>query len=207
MNNPLRFHRGYLLICLFFIPLAQATDNEPNLSIATFAGGCFWCTESDFEKLDGVKEVISGYTGGKTENPTYQQVSSGTTGHLESVEVHYDPKIISYEELLTAFWKMVDPTDEGGQFVDRGHQYTTAIFIHNQAQQAVAEASRETLANTDLYAKPIVTPILDAGTFYQAEAYHQDYYRRNPLRYRFYRWNSGRDQYLKKIWGSVRLHQ
>jgi peptide methionine sulfoxide reductase msrA/msrB len=177
------------------------------LVVATFAGGCFWCTESDFEKISGVVKVISGYTGGTHKNPTYQQVSSGTTRHLESVEVYFDPEKISYEQLLNAFWKMVNPTDAGGQFVDRGYQYTTAIFIHNPEQRAAAESSRQALMDSGRYDKPIVTPIIDAGPFYPAEEYHQDYYKRNPLRYHFYRWNSGRDQYLKKIWGNEVLHQ
>lgn len=201
---------GLLLICLFFMTTAQSatdvTGDGTDLAVATFAGGCFWCTESDFEKLTGVVKVISGYTGGTLENPTYEQVSSGTTRHLESVEVHFDPKRISYNQLLSAFWKMVNPTDAGGQFVDRGNQYTTAIFTHNPEQRAEAESSRQALMDSGRYDKPIVTPIIDAGPFYPAEEYHQNYYKRNPLRYHFYRWNSGRDQYLKKIWGEEVLH-
>lgn len=176
-------------------------------AVATFAGGCFWCTESDFEKLEGVNEVISGYAGGSLKNPTYSQVSSGRTQHIESVEVHYDPSLISYDQLLNAFWKMINPTDDGGQFVDRGYQYTSAIFVHNSEQQRAAEASLKALAESDRYDKPLVTPIRQAGIFYPAEEYHQDYYKKSPLRYKLYRWNSGRDQYLKEIWGDDILHK
>ncbi len=206
--------KRYLLITLGLIATgmitllsAQAEMKEPssmnqeNLSVATFAGGCFWCTESDFEKLDGVVEVISGFTGGELKNPTYQQVSSGATKHLESVEVHYDPNKISYEKLLDAFWKMVNPTDTGGQFVDRGHQYTTAIFYHTEEQKKLAEVSKSRLNKSGRYDKAVITPIRQAGPFYAAEKYHQDYYKHNPVRYKFYRWNSGRDQYLAKVWG------
>ncbi len=198
-----------LLIGLILTPLAQSaekrSDDASGLALATFAGGCFWCTESDFEKLDGVKKVISGYTGGSLKNPSYKQVSSGTTQHLESVEVYYDPQQISYDALLDAFWKMVNPTDDGGQFVDRGHQYTTAIFTHSPQQRAKAEASLKALNESGRYDKPMVTPIRDAGPFYPAEEYHQDYYKKNPVRYHFYRWNSGRDQYLEKVWGDQAL--
>ena len=199
-----------LLAGLFLIPLDNAAETghtvRMELAVATFAGGCFWCTESDFEQLEGVEEVISGYTGGTLENPTYRQVSNGRTGHLESVQVHYDPQRITYEELLSAFWKMIDPTDSGGQFVDRGHQYTTAIFTHNAEQKRLAERAKRILENSRLYDKPVVTVIRDASSFYPAEDHHQNYYRKNPLRYRFYRWNSGRDDYLEGVWGSETLH-
>ncbi|MBF8301942.1 MAG: methionine-R-sulfoxide reductase/methionine-S-sulfoxide reductase, partial [Candidatus Dadabacteria bacterium] len=168
---------------------------------ATFAGGCFWCMEPPFEKLDGVTEVISGYTGGKKVNPTYEEVSYGGTGHLESVQIIYDPSKITYSELLDVFWKQIDPTDPNGQFVDRGSQYRSAIFYHNDEQKGFAEKSKEELDKSGRYNKPIVTEIIAASTFYKAEDYHQDYYKRNPIRYKFYRYNSGRDQYLKKIWG------
>ncbi|MCU7852014.1 MAG: peptide-methionine (S)-S-oxide reductase MsrA [Candidatus Thiodiazotropha sp. (ex Monitilora ramsayi)] len=205
-------HWGLLLAGMFIIISAQAeikTDemsSDDSLAVATFAGGCFWCTESDFEKLDGVAKVISGYAGGTHMNPTYQEVSSGATKHLESVEVYYDPDKISYDKLLDAFWKMVNPTDMGGQFVDRGYQYSTAIFYHNEAQRRTAEASLKRLSASGRYDQAIVTPIREAGTFYDAEDYHQDYYKRNPVRYKFYRWNSGRDQYLAKVWGKETLH-
>lgn len=167
---------------------------------ATFAGGCFWCMEPPFEKLDGVKEVIAGYTGGHRENPTYEEVSSGTTGHLEAIEIMYDPSRITYERLLDVFWRQVDPTDPDGQFVDRGQQYSTAIFYHTDEQQQQALASKERLERTGRYEKPLVTPVRKASPFYRAEDYHQDYYKKNPLRYKFYRFNSGRDTYLKRIW-------
>jgi len=156
--------------------------------------------EAPFEKLEGVKEVISGYTGGDKERPTYQEVSSGGTGHLEAVQIIYDPSKINYEKLLDVFWQQVDPTDSAGQFVDRGKQYTTAIFYHNEEQKKLAEKSKEDLATSGRYEKPIVTQIVKAPPFYRAEGYHQDYYKKNPLRYKYYRYNSGRDRYLKKIW-------
>ncbi|RME17557.1 MAG: peptide-methionine (R)-S-oxide reductase [Bdellovibrio sp.] len=169
---------------------------------ATFAGGCFWCMEAPFEKLHGVKEVISGYTGGHKKNPSYKEVSQGGTGHREAIQVIYDPHLISYRELLDFFWRQVDPTDAGGQFVDRGEQYTTCIFYHDEEQRREAEESKKEIAKK--FKKPIVTPIVKAMEFYPAEDYHQDYYKKNPLRYKFYRYRSGRDQFLKKVWGSKR---
>jgi peptide methionine sulfoxide reductase msrA/msrB len=171
------------------------------LSTATFAGGCFWCTESDFEKVPGVTEVISGYTGGHKENPTYEEVSAGGTGHVEAVQVIFDPKRVSYKELLDYFWRHIDPTDAGGQFVDRGSQYRSAIFYHNEKQRRLAEESKKALQKSGRFTKPIVTDILPFKKFYRAEAYHQDYYKTHPYRYKFYRWHSGRDQFLKKTWG------
>ncbi len=172
------------------------------LQVATFAGGCFWCTESDFEKLNGVKDAVSGFSGGEIKNPSYKQVASGQTRHIESVMVYYDESIISYEALLHAFWKMINPTDASGQFVDRGHQYSPAIFYHSDQQKMAAQKSLNTLADSGRYDKPLATAIRAFNTFYAAEAYHQDYYKRNPIRYKYYRYNSGRDDYLKKIWGS-----
>jgi peptide methionine sulfoxide reductase msrA/msrB len=171
-----------------------------NVAKATFAGGCFWCMEQPFEKLAGVREVISGYTGGRKVNPTYEEVSAGTTGHLESVEVVFDPSAISYDRLLDVFWKNIDPTDSGGQFVDRGGQYRSAIFYHSEEQKKLAEMSKQKLAASGIFHKPIVTEIVPAATFYRAEDYHQDYYKKNPIRYKFYRFNSGRDQFLEKTW-------
>jgi peptide methionine sulfoxide reductase msrA/msrB len=171
------------------------------LSKATFAGGCFWCTESDFEKVDGVVEAISGYTGGDEKDPTYTQVSSGMTGHTEAVQVLYDPEKVSYTELLEVFWRHMDPTDAGGQFVDRGSQYRPAIFYHDEEQRRLAEESRQKLEQTGRFDKPIATEIVALGQFYPAEVYHQDYYRKNPMRYKFYRFGSGRDQFLSKVWG------
>jgi len=177
------------------------TKASANTKVATFAGGCFWCTESDFEKVPGVLKVISGYTGGRKENPTYEEVSSGRTGHLEAVQVHYDPEKVTYEQLLEVFWRHIDPTDAGGQFVDRGSQYRSAVFYHDEEQKRLAEASREALARSGKFTRPIATEILPLSRFYEAEDYHQDYYRKSPLRYQFYRSNSGRDQFLKKTWG------
>ena len=173
-----------------------------NLKTATFAGGCFWCMESDFEKVSGVVEAVSGYTGGQKQNPTYEEVSAGGTGHAESVQVTYDPAKITYKELLDVFWRHVDPTDAGGQFVDRGSQYRTAIFYHDEEQKRIAEDSREQMEKSSRFSAPIVTEIVPLTEFYPAEDYHQDYYRHNPLRYRFYRLGSGRDQFLKSTWGA-----
>jgi peptide methionine sulfoxide reductase msrA/msrB len=167
---------------------------------ATFAGGCFWCTESDFTDIDGVVEVISGYTGGHLENPTYEAVCTGSTGHAEAVQVVFDPTRITYDQLLELFWRSVDPTDSGGQFVDRGSQYRTAIFYHNPEQKRQAEASKARLARSGLYSRAIVTPIVALTTFHPAEDYHQDYHKKNPQHYRRYRSGSGRDQFLKSVW-------
>jgi len=179
----------------------ETAKEEMNLRQATFAGGCFWCTEADFEKLPGVVKVISGYTGGNKENPTYAEVSSGTTGHVEAVQVYYDPAKITYEELLDYFWKHIDPTDAGGQFVDRGAQYRSVIFYHNEDQKRLAEKSKEALNQSGRFNKPIVTEILKFTKFYEAEDYHQDYYKTHSLKYKFYRFGSGRDQFLDKTWG------
>lgn len=168
---------------------------------ATFAGGCFWCMEPPFEKLDGVIDVVSGYTGGQEDDPTYSQVSSGRTGHVESVLVTYDPEKVSYKKLLHVFWRQIDPTDAGGQFVDRGFQYSTAIFYHTEAQRAEAEASLKELGASGRFGGPIVTRIVKAEKFYPAEEYHQDYYRKSKLKYKYYRYRSGRDQFLEKVWG------
>jgi len=181
--------------------MPTATDN---IERATFAGGCFWCTESDFEKLDGVIEVISGYTGGPEPNPTYKAVASGSTGHFEAIQVLYDPSKITYEELLDHFWRHVNPTDPGGQFVDRGDQYRTAIFYHNDDQRRLAETSKKELSASGVFNKPIVTPILALDRFYEAEDYHQDYYKKSPFRYKMYRSGSGRDQFLEKMWAEVK---
>jgi peptide methionine sulfoxide reductase msrA/msrB len=171
------------------------------LAKATFAGGCFWCVESDFEKLDGVVEVESGYAGGQKENPTYEEVSSGSTGHLETIQVIYDPSKVTYEKLLDFFWRHIDPTDSGGQFVDRGAQYRSVIFYHDEEQKNLAEKSKQALSKSGKFKKPIATEILKLEKFFEAEKYHQDYYKNHPLRYKFYRFNSGRDQFLKKTWG------
>lgn len=167
---------------------------------AVFAGGCFWCTESDFEKVDGVIEAVSGYTGGHVAMPKYKQVAKGGTGHIEAVKVVYDSEKITYQQLLNIFWRHVDPTDGGGQFVDRGDQYRSAIFYGDVQEQQLAEASKKKLAAAGVFNKAIATDILPLGTFYEAETYHQNYYKKNPLRYKYYRSGSGRDQFLKKTW-------
>jgi len=176
-------------------------QDRSNLRVATFAGGCFWCTESDFEKLDGVVEVISGYTGGNVENPSYERVSAGGTGHVEAVQVIYDPAKLDYNMLLDYFWRHVDPTDGGGQFVDRGSQYRSVIFYHDEEQKRLAEESRRKLEARGRFNKPIVTEILPFRKFFYAEDYHQDYCKKNPVRYNYYRFNSGRDQFLVSAWG------
>ena len=168
---------------------------------ATFAGGCFWCMQPPFDKLDGVISTTVGYCGGKEENPTYKQVSAGETGHAEAVEIVYDPSRVSYSELLNVFWRNIDPTQKDGQFADTGAQYRTAIFYHNEEQRRLAETSRTELVNTGRFDKKIVTEIVPATTFYKAEEYHQDYYKKNPLRYKLYRYGSGRDSYLARKWG------
>ena len=180
---------------------ASMKSEAKNLEKATFAGGCFWCMEPPFEKLDGVVDVVSGYTGGDNESPTYEEVSSGSTGHLETIQIIYDPAKITYQELLDVFWKQIDPTDAEGSFVDRGYQYKSAIFYHNDEQRRLAEASKEKLAKSGLFDKPIATEIVKLKTFYKAEEYHQDYHKKNPLRYKYYRSRSGRDQFIKKVWG------
>ena len=168
---------------------------------AVFAGGCFWCTESDLEKVPGVISVVSGYTGGQLRKPSYDQVSAGGTGHYESVEVTYDPKKVSYAQILDAFWHDIDPFDAGGQFCDKGDQYRSAIFYRDETQKAAAENSKRALERH--FGRKIVTEILPAGPFYPAEAYHQGYAKKNPIRYHFYRFNCGRDQRLQAVWGKV----
>lgn len=179
---------------------AFAPDN-PELAVATFAGGCFWCMESGFEKIPGVAEVVSGYAGGDTENPTYRQVSSGSTGHTETVQIYYDPKQITYEGLLQGLWRIMDPTDSEGQFVDRGTQYRPAIFYQNEKQKKLAEAAKAKLQASGIYDKPVTIEIVPLKHFYPAEEYHQDYYKKNPIRYKFYTYNSGRYQFIEKVYG------
>jgi methionine-S-sulfoxide reductase len=177
-------------------------DRDPTqLMKAIFAGGCFWCMEPPFAKLDGVHAVVSGYIGGDKENPTYQEVSAGITGHAEAVEISYDPAKISYDQLLDVLWMNIDPTDERGQFVDRGSQYRSGIFYLDEEQKQQAEASRDRLAQSGRFDRPIITEIVAATRFYPAEAYHQDYYKVSEVRYKAYRNHSGRDQFLEKTWG------
>ena len=182
--------------------IQSSVSAETMLEKATFAGGCFWCMEPPFEKLEGVKEVISGYTGGQKENPTYEEVSSGSTGHVESIQVTYDTSKITYAKLLDVFWKQINPTDAGGQFADRGSQYRSIIFYHNDEQKRLAEKSKDELQNSGRFQKPIATEILPASRFYPAEEYHQDYYKKYPVNYKRYRQGSGREQFLEKTRGT-----
>jgi len=207
MNEVINM-KGMLLALLILWPFIlgssvsaqEPVQNAPKLEKATLAGGCFWCLESAMEKLEGVIKAISGYTGGHTENPTYEQVCSGTTGHYEAVEIIYDPEIITYQEILDAFWKSINPTDPLGQFVDQGSQYHTAIFYHNEEQKRIAEQSKEALDQSGRFESPIVTKILPAVVFYPAEEYHQDYYQKSSNRYEIYRSFSGRDQFQERYW-------
>lgn len=187
---------GGLIGLMFFGAIASANTE---LEKAIFAGGCFWCMQPPFEKLDGVVSVVSGYTGGTGTDPTYEDYAE--KGDIEAIEVTYDPSKISYSQLLDVFWRQIDPTDSSGQFVDRGPQYRSAIFYNSEEQKRLAEKSKKELEKSGRFDKPIVTEILKASKFYKAEDYHQDYYKKNPIRYKFYRYNAGRDQYLDKIWG------
>ncbi len=200
-----------LLLSLFFaLAFAGAAAAQmaplpmpgPAQAVATFAGGCFWCTESDFDHVPGVISTTSGYTGGNVANPTYEQVSGGSTGHAESVQVIYDPSKVSYAQLLDYYWHHVDPTEKDRQFCDYGHQYRTAIFVHNDEERRLAEESKKKVAAE--LKQPIYTEIDQAGPFYPAEEYHQDFYLKNPTKYKFYRWNCGRDQRLEQLWGKVK---
>jgi methionine-S-sulfoxide reductase len=182
------------------VSAAQTTPQPTNQALATFAGGCFWCTEADFDKVPGVLSTTSGYIGGKIGNPTYEQVSGGGTGHAEAVEIVYDPGKVSYDELLSYYWRHVDPTVKNRQFCDVGDQYRTAIFAHGDEQRRLAEASKKKIEAQ--LKQPIYTEIVSAGPFYKAEDYHQDFYQKNPVKYKFYRWNCGRDQRLEQLWGA-----
>ena len=181
--------------------MAKQPQPQPGQAVATFAGGCFWCVESDFDKLPGVISTTSGYTGGRVANPDYEQVSSGGTGHAESVQVIYDPSKVTYAQLLSYFWHHIDPTVKDRQFCDIGPQYRTAVFYHDEAQKRAAEASKAALEKSKPFPQPIVTEIVPAGVFYPAEEYHQDYYKKNPLRYKYYRNGCGRDARLMQLWG------
>jgi peptide methionine sulfoxide reductase msrA/msrB len=193
-----------MLIPLFFIFSIIISDCSNNkFEKATFAGGCFWCMEYPFEELNGVVEVITGYTGGEKKNPTYEDVSTGKTGHLEAVQITYDPSLITYSELLGVFWKQIDPTDAGGQFADRGEQYQTAIFYHSDEQKRLAEDSKKELQKSGIFQKTIVTKIIKSSEFYKAEEHHQRYYQKCPVKYDLYRTESGREEYLELKWGDV----
>ncbi|MDQ3731807.1 MAG: peptide-methionine (S)-S-oxide reductase MsrA [Pseudomonadota bacterium] len=182
---------------------AQETAAPNDRAVATFAGGCFWCMEPPYDKLDAVIATVSGYTGGEVENPTYEQVSAGGTGHAEAVQVIYDPSKISYKKLLDVFWHNIDPLDAGGQFCDRGSSYRSAVFYANEKQQRLAQESKQALKKSARFRRqPIVTKIVPAGEFYRAEDYHQNYYQENALRYKYYRWLCGRDARLEELWGA-----
>jgi peptide-methionine (S)-S-oxide reductase len=193
-----------LLLGFLFLagqPAPALATEEP--ATAIFAGGCFWCMEQPFDTLPGVLETASGYTGGLVENPSYEQVSSGGTGHVEAVQVTYDPTQVSYEKLLEVFWHNVDPVEDRGQFCDQGNQYRSVIFYQDEVQQLAAEASKQALADSAQFSAAIATDILPAGPFYPAEAYHQNYYQTHPVRYRVYRFGCGRDQRLDQLWGAA----
>jgi peptide methionine sulfoxide reductase msrA/msrB len=209
-NNYIHFFIILIvLIAVLFTTINGSSESDdksksssmPDLRKATFAGGCFWCMEPPFEKLPGVSKVISGYTGGKKENPSYKEVATGLTNHAEAIEIHYDSSTISYNDLLEVLWRNIDPTDGNGQFVDRGKQYRPAIFYHDQDQKKLAEKSRSKLEKSKRFKNKIKTNIVKATTFYAAEEYHQDFYKKSTIRYKIYRVGSGRDQFLKKYWG------
>jgi methionine-S-sulfoxide reductase len=178
--------------------------DEQFLQKATLAGGCFWCMQPPFDALDGVIATVSGYAGGKEKNPTYQQVCAGDTGHAEVIQVTFDTRKVSYREILDVYWRQIDPTTTDRQFVDSGRQYRTAIFYHDDEQRRIAEASKKALEESGIFSAPIVTEIKPLEAFYPAEEYHQDYYRQNPLHYKLYRSNSGRDHFLQRTWGKKR---
>lgn len=194
-----RLARG-ALIAVAALFTASATGAEDDLSIATFAGGCFWCVEADFDRVDGVISTTSGYIGGDKADPTYEEVSSGGTGHTEAVEIRYDPDKVSYEALLDVFWVNHDPTTDSRQFCDKGRQYRPGIFYHDAEQKRLAEESKRKIA--DSHSFPVVTEITEATAFYPAEAYHQNYYEKNPIRYKLYRYGCGRDARLEELWGA-----
>ncbi|EGQ7756126.1 peptide-methionine (R)-S-oxide reductase MsrB [Vibrio vulnificus] len=185
----------------------KTAPNLASLPVATLAGGCFWCTESDLEKLNGVYDVVSGYSGGEMANPTYRQVSSGKTGHIEVIQFRYDPNVVSYETVLDYFLRHIDPTDDKGSFVDRGPQYRPAIFYHTAEQKQIAERFLKEVDETQIYPKPLKTELIEYEAFYPAEQYHQDYYKKSSLKYKYYRHASGRDQYLDKVFGDDRIEQ
>ncbi len=199
-----KFFLFLVLVGWLFVGMNSPSISEMakgDYAMATFAGGCFWCMEGPFDKLDGVLSTTSGYTGGQTVNPTYEEVSAGGTGHAEAVQIAYDPQKISYQELLTVYWRNIDPTTPDAQFCDHGNQYRPAIFYHNDEQRQSAESSKEAIEQPKTFSAPIVTEITPATEFYPAEEYHQDFYRKNPIRYKFYRFTCGRDARLAELWG------
>jgi methionine-S-sulfoxide reductase len=193
--------RGIIAAAIFILSLTTGGLAMAETRKATFAGGCFWCMVPPFENLPGVSKIRAGYTGGKDKTPTYEEVSAGTSGHAEAVQVTFDPSKVSYDQLLDAFWRNIDPTTVDQQFADRGSQYRTAIFYHDPEQKKLAESSRDKLAKSGKFGKPIVTSIEPATDFYDAEEYHQDYHKKNPLRYNMYKAGSGRAGYIEKMWG------
>jgi peptide-methionine (S)-S-oxide reductase len=203
---------GALALCALVSGIAARADEAKGTpaaaerATATFAGGCFWCMQPAFDAIPGVISTTVGYTGGSKKDPAYEEVSSGATGHAESIEIEYDPAKVTYRRLLDAFWHNVDPTDAGGQFCDRGRQYRSAIFYHDEEQHRLAEQSKKELEESKHLPGPIVTPIVSATQFYRAEEYHQSYYKKNPLRYRFYRRGCGRERRLEQVWGSAPAH-
>lgn len=203
-RTEMKYRTFFLGAIIMAATSGYATTPEPGsgsqTAITTFAGGCFWCMQPPFEHLKGVIKVTAGYTGGNAPKPTYEQVSSGTTGHYEAVQVLYDPHLITYKELLAVFWRNIDPTDELGQFADKGTQYRTAIFYHNESQKLAALESKAALGLSGKFKKPIATKILPASAFYPAEEYHQDYYQKNPMRYNLYKKGSGRESFIEKTW-------
>ncbi len=192
----------FAIVTFMIVAILWASPRAGDTEVATFAGGCFWCMEPPFDKLPGVLSTTSGYTGGPEKYPTYKEVSSGNTGHTESIQIRYDPDEITYEQLVFVFWQNIDPTQADGQFCDRGTQYRTAIFYHDDDQKAVAEATHADLAASRRFNQPIVTEIVEADTFYPAEEYHQDFYQKNPKHYKSYRSGCGRDRRLQQLWGN-----
>lgn len=210
-KSPLNQALSLFFVGLFTLSLSTADEptaqNDPTKAVATLAGGCFWCTESDFEKLPGVTDVISGYSGGHLENPSYKEVSGGIGGHIEVVQIHYDPRQVSFAQLLMHLWQNSDPTDSAGQFVDRGAQYRPAILYHTAEQQQIAVAEKKRLNDAGIFPKPVTIDILPFEKFWPAEEYHQDYYKNNPIRYNYYRYRSGRDQFTESIWQTAKAKQ
>ena len=202
----MRFFASAVLLLALGLPTARAQSPHRDLAVATFAGGCFWCMEEAFEPVEGVVSVVSGYTGGQQANPTYDEVSGGGTGHAEAVEIRYDSSKVSYQQLLQHFWRNIDPLAVDRQFCDRGNQYRSAIFYHGEAQRRLAEQSKAALERSGTLKGTIATQIVTAGPFYAAEEYHQDYYRKNPNRYKFYKWSCGRAQRLEELWGKKGEH-
>ncbi|MGE0268774.1 MAG: peptide-methionine (S)-S-oxide reductase MsrA [Candidatus Omnitrophota bacterium] len=200
------FKKFTVLCFILLLMMKPAHSQESKSAKATFAGGCFWCIESEFDQMDGILSAVSGYTDGKQKDPTYQEVSSGSTGHTEAVEVTFDPSKVTYAQVLDVFWQNIDPTQKNGQFADKGSQYRTAIFYHDEEQKKAAEQSKKDLEASGKFKDPIVVEIKPATIFYTAEDYHQDYYKKNPGHYQSYRYFSGRGPFVEKTWGKKKDH-